>query len=287
MRVGRPKKSSARRKATEVKHTPGITKSAPDREKPLSFWRACSQTIADYRLILTLALICIPAGISMQLSWLEFRCIGEPFLGSTKATCRDNLWRMIFGGPIVLLLAGLIIAWIKTASTQVSRVQLLLPFFLLLATCVLPFIHDEPLHDGIIQIIAVGFLSGLLYSARHKLSDKLRSLFVKPSFTLQVRRRDRVVIIVLSGLLQPAERDWTVTCLTQAMSSELLQGGELEIDVHNLQGFDQEYAYILQMLIAHAGYLEAPVKISGAAATLKSIKNALEKAQATVIFPKR
>jgi hypothetical protein len=232
-------------------------------------------------------MLCIPIGISIQLSWLEFRCVGEPFLGSTKATCKDNLWRMIFGGPVVLLLAGFIISWIKTASTQVSRFQLLLPFFLLLATCVLPFIHDEPLHDRAIQIIAAGFLSALLYSARHKLSDKLRSLFVKPSFTLQVRRRDRVVSIVLSGLLQPAERDWIVTCLTQALSSELLQGEELEIDVHNLQGFHQEYAYILQMLIAHAGFLKAPVKFSGPAAILKNMKAALENAQAAVIFPGR
>lgn len=249
-----------------------------DRYEPLSFRKALRQTLGDHKLLLLLSLITIPFGISAQLSWIEFRCIGEPFLGSLKATCRDNLWRMLFGGPLVFAIGILAIAWMRSQEKPISRGQALFPFLFLLPICYLPFNRTEAVHDRIISLVAVLFSVALIFAARQKLWSYIRALFKKPAFDIHAVASEQHLKLSLVGELRAEERRWIFDSLLRAIMDGATPPREVEIDIQNLKNVNSDSAFIFYLLLGLAEYAKAHVRLSGSEENIRLITKYLKQA---------
>lgn len=202
--------------------------------------------------MLLLAALCVPIGISIQLSWLEFRCVGEPFLGSTKATCRDNLLRMILGGPLFFLCALVLLAWIKNQPTPVRTSRLLLPIFFLLPICTLPFIHSEPTHNAVLLTIVCVFGIVFSYVAKGKILEILKIFFFKPEFSLILTKTPNGEHLLFAGKLQNSEREWVYKSIQDILMAISFDSQNVEIDVQGLCNLSSEFSFIFHLIEAHS-----------------------------------
>ena len=251
--------------------------------RPTSFREALRQTLGDHKLLLLLALITIPFGISAQLSWIEFRCIGEPFLGSLKATCRDNLWRMLFGGPLIFGIGILAIAWMRSQEKPISRGQTLFPFFFLLPICYLPFNRTEVVHDHMISLVAVLFSVALIFASRQKIWSYIQTLFKKPAFDIHAVASEQRLKLSLVGELRAEERRWIFDSLLRVIMDAAAAPREVEIDIQNLKNVNSDSAFIFYLLLGLAEYAKAHVQLSGSAENMHLIAKYMKQAHTRFI----
>lgn len=229
----------------------------------VSFWQTMKTLMSNRMFIITLALVTIPVGIASQLSWLQFRCIGEPFIGSVKATCRDNPVRMIFGGPAITLAALILTTWIKRQKHPVSKSSLLIPFYFLLPTLALPFIMNEQRHDQVIQAIKIAFSLSFLFVARHKIWETIGKLFAKPAFSLDCRLSNGELTITAAGEMFPEERNWIFERTLIVIGSYGTDFDRVCIDCRGLKNISEEYSEILKILLAYARFAGKSIETLG------------------------
>lgn len=259
-----PKSKKKHPQRRKVEPTPAINTPARNPvEAPPKYWHAFKALLRNRRFLLLLALLCVPAGIAAQLSFIKFRCVAEPFLGSTKAVCKDNMLRMILGGPLVFLVGLFVSAWVKQQRRKVSENMLLLPFVALLPTIALPFIHHEPLHDKVILIIKFAFGLAFTFVARHKLSGLLRRLFAKPEFRMDCSLRKNDLTVVLEGKMLPEERGWIFERTLAVIGSYGAEFDRITIDCQNLQQVPEEFAPVVEILLSFARFAGKSVEIQG------------------------
>ena len=257
-----PKPKKNPRQTRKVSRVPAINPPTPagGTEK---YWSAFKALLANRRFFLLLSLFCIPVGIAAQVSFIKFRCVAEPFLGAATAACKDNMLRMIVGGPLVLLVALGILAWVKQQKKEVHDNILLLPFVALLPTLALPFIHQEPLHDNVILVIKFAFTLTFVFVARHKLAGIFRKLFGKPEFRMDCSLKKNDLTVVLEGRMLPEERTWI---FERTLATIGLYGSEfnhIAIDCRNLKNLPMEYAPIVDMLLSFARFSGKSLEILG------------------------
>lgn len=251
------------KKQIEVASDRNTNPGAPLESRPPGFWQTLKILLSNKRFFICLILITIPVGIGAQLSWLQFRCIGEPFFGSVKATCRDNLARMIFGGPAVTVAALILATWAKRQKNQISESTLLIPFYFLLPTLALPFIGNEQRHDRIIFSIEICFVITFCIIARHKLADILSGLFAKPAFSLDCRVKNGSLLITAKGEMSHQERRWILERTLSVIGSHGANFDRVTIDFRALQKAPEEFSEIIQILLAYARYAGKSVETIG------------------------
>jgi len=228
-----------------------------------SFSQTLRQTTLDFRILGVLAAITIPVGISAQLSWIEFRCIGEPFIGSLKAACKDNHWRMILGGPLAYAIAFMTLVWMKDQPTLIQPGQQLLPYLLLLPICTLPFVHAEQTHDLIIRCTSLMFAMGFFFAARQKISYIISSAFKTPSFSARIACQKECATLFLSGELLHQEKNWIQESTLRVLNSIDTPPNNIEIDVKDLVNYGVDFIFIFVHIISFAKHQNANVTFTG------------------------
>lgn len=227
------------------------------------YWSAFKALLANCRFVVLLALICIPVGIAAQLSFIKFRCAAEPFLGSVEAACKDNMLRMILGGPLMLMAGLAVSAWVRQQKQKVRENWLLLPFIALLPTLALPFIHQEFVHDKVILGIKLSFVLTFVFVARHKLKAISDRLFAKPEFRMECSVKKDKLNIVLEGKMLPEERNWIFDRTLAVLGSYGTEFSHIEIDCRKLEAVPQGYKPVIEMLVSFARFSSKSVDILG------------------------
>jgi hypothetical protein len=268
------------RKIKKKKENPSISKiplpaKAKQVETSQSFFQSLKALKSDRHLLLILAMIALPVGIASQLSWLKFRCIGEPFIGSVKATCKDNIWRMVFGGPLVFLVGYSIAAWMNSTTRALPRWRLLFPVACLLPTTVLPFIHNEQSHDRVITGIAIIFVCGLAFSGREKLGALISSLFARPDFRLRVETTASSIHVSLLGQLTTKEKDWILDSVLGALQENTTSPRDITVDFNGLAAFGSDFSWVIHLIHAFALYSNAQLTLNGPKPIVNVIANQL------------
>lgn len=246
MQKSRKKPPAKKSRKRELK--PTIPQSVEAKPQPISYFGHLKLLLKDVKLLSLLALIAVGVGIAIQVNWVQLRCPTEPFFGSQVTICKDNMLRLILGGPLVFVLSLPVAALIRHLNPELTSKGVMLVFVLLLPLCALPWIKTEAGKSKLMAADVAMFLGAIIYLTREKLWEGIWGAFAKPKFTVEIKNADNLSTIVLSGELDNAEKNWIYESLIDMLVDINWDEKEVRVDVSNLNGYNSGFSFVFLLL---------------------------------------
>lgn len=211
-------------------------------------------------------------GVAVQLSWIHQYCAGYPIWGADVAPCRENTYRIIFGGPlgvvILLLIFFALFALYAAASRETPKEVLarglllaLTSFGFAIAAPLLSYTHTNLIH--LISLLLFGaILAKTLKAPSIQVLHFLQKIFYQKSLLRYTTQLDSgALTIQFVGQFSPDET-------TMVFEQLILDLTELPVDVKSVhlilegaEGFSEDYAFIFWILQGYASMKKVPLRL--------------------------
>ncbi len=240
-----------------------------------TYGSAFKEILPDPKFMIPLGIISIAVGIAMQVNWVQTKCPGEPFFGSSVTMCKDNMLRLILGGPLVCILTSFLAVWLKRNLTYWENNKILRFFILLLPLLSLPFIQTEPNKNKATAIIMLLFIGSLIYAFRDRIKAFSKSVFAKPVFSVDTSSENDALTITLAGSLLFEEKDWIYESMLDVLTDANRPNTNIRINISDLQGFDQRFSFIFQLFAGLGAYSNQKIALVGPEDLISEINKSL------------
>lgn len=216
------------------------------REK--TYGETLKEVISDWRVWAVLLPVGMAVGIGSQFNWIQLKCEGQPFFTQTPEFCRQNLLRVILGGPIVVIVMALVAAGLRKLNPKIKNGLAAGIYIILLPIAALPLMPNQKLKDNYTTITAVIFVVTILFLLRNNIRQWLIIVLSKPKFALETERRNDEIVIRLKGVLSDAERDYIYDCVCDLVFEFTDETSSITVELDNLQGVESRFAFIFLIL---------------------------------------
>ena len=220
------------------------------------------------------------AGFISQLNWINTHCKDLLFFQNGPHPCKENQLRLVLGPPLItLIFIGLFILisrfYVKynpnvAVSTIVKKIAIAFGFFTVWA--LLPALKYNQ------NVLYVGVLLALLtplIGLRKETRNVIEHLFPKSTGNAHIKQNKKKLTISLEGTLsgKTAERcfDKVAWNLAEYETMEVI-----EINVDQLNEFDQKAVGILFLIVSHSLRMGSSYTIIGHDKMVKELEEAIK-----------
>lgn len=231
------------------------------REK--TYGETLKEVISDWRVWAVLLPVGLAVGIGSQFNWIQLKCEGQPFFTQTPEFCRQNLLRVILGGPIVIIVMALVAAGLRKLNPKIRNGLAVAIYLILLPIAALPLMPNQKLKDNFTTISTVIFIATILFLLRNNIRQWMIIILSKPKFAMETERRDDEVIIRLKGVLTDAERDYIYDCICDLVLEFTDATSSITVDIEDLQNFESRFAFIFLILAGISNMRGARFSVHG------------------------
>lgn len=231
----------------------------------------------DRKFLLVTVPIGFISGISAQLSWIQVKCNEQPLLGSLVSPCKENLLRIIFGGPILILAMMFLASLLRRWNHHISAAKTSISFLWLLPLSALPAIKNELQKDLTTALSLTGLFVHLMAIHRKAILISLRGFFATPKFSFTYSNNDGWIIIKMQGCLFETDRSLIYDRLLDILSQNLAISTKLTINISQLKPFEADYDFVLLTMAAIGNYLKIQPVLELGKSGEKSVRKELRR----------
>lgn len=221
------------------------------------------EVMADRAALILLLIIGLCVGVSTQVNWIQLKCENAPFFTSEPAYCRNNLFRILAGGPLAFFLLWITVSVLRWRNGSASLVFVTRIQMLLLPILLVPFFQNPVLKTRITNGVVLAYFLVLVIVLRKDIAKLIRAIFGKPSLRVKTSIENEMLRVEFVGRLSRDESLW----ISEAVTAIALQLNEsrkkVVADVSKLEGYQAEFAHVFVLLLGTCASRNCTMALTG------------------------